>query len=605
MTFAHAMPFGAEVREDGVRFRLWAPAVQRVEVRFERAAPRRLEMAPLGDGWFETVTTEATAGTPYRFVVDGRHDVADPASRGQADDVDGPSLVVDPRSYRWQHPAWRGRPWHEAVIYELHVGTFSPEGTFAGVQRRLDHLVDLGVTAIELLPVADFPGRRNWGYDGVLPFAPDRTYGTPDDLKRLVDAAHGRGLMMILDVVYNHFGPEGNDLHRYAPQWFTDRVSTPWGDAIDYTRREVREFAIHNARYWTHEFRFDGLRLDAVHAIHDPSPGHVLDELAERLRRGAEPERCVHLILENDHNEARFLERGPAGDPRAYTAQWNDDVHHALHVLGTEERSGYYGGYAERPLAHLARALTQGFVRQGEPLRPGDAAIGTPSGHLPPAAFVSFLQNHDQIGNRAFGERLVHLLEPAPLRALSAVLLLAPQPPLLFMGEEWGAEEPFFYFADFQGDLAEAVREGRRREFAGFPAFRDEDARASIPDPNDERTFLRSRLLWTRLGEPEHAAWLAHHRRLLDVRRREIVPRIPQVVAGVTLAEAYGTGGLDVRYALDDGSTLWLRANLADDPCPAPARSLAGRRIYTSEDGGDTSGGAVLLPWSVAWGLAP
>jgi maltooligosyltrehalose trehalohydrolase len=602
VSFVHAMPFGAEVRDEGVRFRLWAPAARQVEVLLEDGRPRARPMSDVGDGWFEAVVEAAVAGTPYRFRIDGEAVVPDPASRAQVDDVHGPSLVVDPRNHAWRHDGWRGRPWHEAVVYELHVGTFSPEGSFEGVRRRLDHLVDLGITAIELMPVADFPGRRGWGYDGVLPFAPDATYGTPDDLKRLVDAAHGRGLMMILDVVYNHFGPEGNHLHRYAPQWFTDRVRTPWGEAIDFSRREVRDFAIHNALYWTYEFRFDGLRLDAVHAIHDDGPTHVLDELAERVRRHVEPERFVHLVLENERNEARYLERAAGGEPRTYTAQWNDDVHHALHVLATEERSGYYAGYADRPLDHLARCLTEGFARQGD--LPGEGAVsaGTPSAHLPPSAFVSFLQNHDQVGNRAFGERLVELSEPRALRALSAVLLLAPQPPMLFMGEEWGADEPFLYFCDFHDELADAVREGRRLEFASFPAFRDEETRASIPDPNDEKTFRRSRLDWSWLGEPEHAAWLVHHRTLLEIRHREIVPRVPHVTPGAARAASFGTRGLDVRWPLDDGSTLWLRANLSDAPCDEATPWPSARWLYPSEVGLESG---PLPPWSVVWGVAP
>ncbi len=602
MTFAHTMPFGAEVQGEGVRFRLWAPAARRVEVVLEDDGPRSRAMHELSGGWFETVTEEAVAGTPYRFRIDGDVLVPDPASRAQAVDVHGPSLVVDPRSYRWQHADWSGRPWHEAVLYEIHVGAFSPEGTFDGVRRRLDHLVDLGVTAIELMPVAAFPGLRSWGYDGVLPFAPDTTYGSPDDLKRLVDAAHGRGLMVLLDVVYNHFGPEGNYLHRYAPQWFTDRVRTPWGDAIDFSRREVRDFAIHNARFWLHEYRFDGLRLDAVHAIHDEGPLHVLDELAQRVRSHAEPGRRIHLVLENESNEARFLERDPHGEPLHYTAQWNDDVHHALHVLATEERSGYYGGYADRPLAHLGRCLTEGFARQGD--LPGGGAIsaGSASAHLPPTAFVAFLQNHDQVGNRAFGERLHVLSEPRVLRALAEVTLLAPSPPLLFMGEEWGAEEPFFYFCDFHDELADAVREGRRLEFAAFPAFADEETRASIPDPNDERTFARSRLDWSRLGDPEHAATLDHYRSLLEIRHREIVPLVPHVIPGAARMERFCDRALDVRWPLDDGGTLWLRANLSDEPCEAVPGVLSGRRLHVS-DGALSADD--LPPWSVAWVLAP
>jgi maltooligosyltrehalose trehalohydrolase len=607
MRCSHAMPFGAEVREDGVRFRLWAPAARSVEVVLGGERSHAIAMSALEDGWHETVTADAEAGTRYRFRIDGRHEVPDPASRSQPDDVHGASVVVDPGSYRWRHHAWRGRPWHEAVLYELHVGAFSPEGSFDGVRRRLDHLVELGVTAIELMPIADFPGRRGWGYDGVLPFAPDATYGTPDDLKRLVDDAHARGLMMFLDVVYNHFGPDGNYLHLYAPEFFTDRFVTPWGAAIDFSRREVRDFAINNALYWLQEYRFDGLRLDAVHAILDDEVPHVLDELAQTVRGGVGAERHVHLVLENEHNEAHHLERDGAARPRAFTAQWNDDIHHACHVLATGERVSYYADFAHRPLEHLARCLSEGFAYQGEPFRHrGGAPRGTPSAHLPPTAFVSFLQNHDQIGNRAFGERLVALSEERVLRALAAVVLLAPSPPLLFMGEEWGASEPFLFFCDFHDQLADAVREGRRKEFAGFPEFQDEGVRSTIPDPNAETTFLRSRLDWERISERAHAAWLGHYRELLALRRREIVPRIPRLQAGSARASRYGDGGLDVHWSLDDGSELWLRANLADVRTDEVPEGPTERPFYASDEDLVASLQRRELPaWSVAWHLTP
>ncbi|MBA2667869.1 MAG: malto-oligosyltrehalose trehalohydrolase [Trueperaceae bacterium] len=596
------MPFGAEVREGGVRFRLWAPSAGLVELLPDDGPA--LPMDAVGDGWHETFSEGAAAGTTYSYRIDRCHHVPDPAARAQRDDVHGPSVVIDPEAFEWRHHAWRGRPWHEAVVYELHVGTFSPEGTFDGARQRLDHLVDLGVTAIELMPIGDFPGRRNWGYDGVLTFAPDTAYGSPDDLKRLVDAAHGRGVMVFLDVVYNHFGPDGNYLHRYAPDFFTDRFETPWGAAIDYGRREVRDFAIHNALYWLQEYRLDGLRLDAVHEIVDERTPHLLDELAAAVRRDIGAERRVHLVLENEHNEAGRLARDVDGRPQAYTAQWNDDVHHALHVLATGEREGYYADYADRPLEHLARCLSEGFAYQGEPFRQRDGAPrGTPSAELPPTAFVSFMQNHDQVGNRAFGERLGALTEPRVRRALSAVLLLAPQPPILFMGEEWAASEPFLFFCDFHDELADAVREGRRKEFASFAAFHDVQARSSIPDPNAEATFLRSRLDWDRVGEGEHEAWLEHYRELIAIRHREIVPRIPHLRAGAARAAHGGDGGLEVCWPLaGDASELVLRANLAALPSDGRWAATTGRLLYASADAfaPERSG---LAPWSVSWYL--
>jgi maltooligosyltrehalose trehalohydrolase len=495
------MPFGAEaLAGGGVRFRLWAPGAKSVDL----ALPGKSISMKANDGWYEHVEPQAGPGTRYRYRIDGELLVPDPASRFQPEDVDGPSEVVDPQAYKWAAPAWTGRPWTEAVIYELHVGAFTPEGTYAAAAKKLKALVDLGVTAIELMPLADFAGRRNWGYDGVLPYAPDSVYGRPEELKALIDAAHGLGLMVLLDVVYNHFGPKGNYLPRYAPQFFTDRHQTPWGAAIDFSNDVVREFFVHNVGYWLEEYRFDGLRFDAVHAIIDESPRHILDEICASVPAGK------HLVLENDANQARFI------GPGKYTAQWNDDSHHGYHVLATGESDGYYVAYADAPAKHLARCLAEGFAYQGEESPFSREPRGEPSAHLPPSCFVDFLQNHDQIGNRAFGERLTQLSEEKKLKALSAIQLLAPSPPLLFMGEEWGCQQPFLFFCDFEGELGEAVRKGRREEFSRFASFRN-----SIPDPLAESTFRQCVLDWTR----RDAGWLSHYKKLLQLRARAIAPR--------------------------------------------------------------------------------
>ena len=414
----YSMPFGAECLDDAsVRFRLWAPAAHQVELRLTGAnGSVQIPFERCDKGWFELVTDAASAGTQYRFRIDGAQEVPDPASRFQPQDVHGPSEVVDPNAFDWSDSAWHGRRWEEAVIYELHVGAFTSRGTFSAVRERLDYLADLGITAIELMPIADFPGQRNWGYDGVFLFAPDSIYGRPEDLKELVQGAHERGIMVLLDVVYNHFGPEGNYLRFYAPQFFTDRHRTPWGDGINFDgpeSRVVRDFFIHNALYWLTEYHFDGLRLDAVHAIIDDSTPDILTELADAVRSSIEPDRHVHLILENDRNQARYLRRKEHCQPKWYTAQWNDDVHHALHVLITGERDGYYLDYSERPLDQLGRCLVEGFAYQGEvSLHRDGETRGEPSRGLPLSAFVSFLQNHDQIGNRAFGERITTCRRP-------------------------------------------------------------------------------------------------------------------------------------------------------------------------------------------------
>jgi maltooligosyltrehalose trehalohydrolase len=593
--FAHDMPFGAMLRPDGsTRFRLWAPAQKAVSVAAEEMV---LPMAVKGDGWFELTTDAVRAGTPYAYQLSDGTRVPDPASRQQAEDVQGPSLVLDPRSYEWRAATWRGRPWQEAVLYELHVGAFSDKGDFDGVRDKLDWLERLGITAIELMPIADFAGKRNWGYDGVLPFAPDRAYGTPESLKALIDAAHERGLMMFLDVVYNHFGPEGNYLGRYAPQFFTERHHTPWGAAIDFSQPVVCEFFIHNALYWLEEFRFDGLRFDAVHAIADDSPTHILTELAQKVRATCGPDRHVHLVLENDANQVRFL-----GRPQ-YDAQWNDDFHHASHVVLTRESEGYYVDYQRDPLQALGRALAEGFVYQGETsVHRGGAPRGEPTRGLPLDAFVAFVQNHDQVGNRAFGERLAQLVRPELLKAAASILLLSPQVPMLFMGEEWASAKPFQFFCDFDGALAQAVRDGRRREFAKFPAFADPRVRGRIPDPNDLGTFARSRLSWPEAEEEAHAEHAQFCRELLEVRRRAIVPRLAEARVKDASYAVTTEGPLQVSWTLDGNAQLTLVANLRSESAspsivPPNGTLLHSTHPHVAEDGPKPG-------WFVAWYLA-
>jgi malto-oligosyltrehalose trehalohydrolase len=578
----HAMPFGAEVLPDGgVQFRLWAPGANRVDLVLEE---KSLPMSKRAEGWFDLIEITAGAGTLYRYRINGGQLVPDPASRFQPQDVDGPSEVIDPAAYRWKRPAWPGREWREAVLYELHVGTFTPEGTYRGALKKLAYLKEIGVTAIELMPLADFAGRRNWGYDGVLPYAPDSAYGRPEDLKALVDAAHEAGLMIFLDVVYNHFGPKGNYLGLYAPQFFTTRYRTPWGAAINFDgegSKWVRRYFIDNALYWLEEYRFDGLRFDAVHAIIDESPNHLLTEISSRVKEKF-ANHPKHLILENDANHARFL------GPRKFTAQWNDDAHHGYHVLATGETDGYYVAYADAPAKHLARCLAEGFAFQGEISKFTGEKRGEPSTHLPPTAFVDFMQNHDQIGNRALGERLLVLSTEKKLKALTAILLLAPSPPLLFMGEEWGCRQPFLFFCDFDGELGEAVRKGRREEFKRFAAFRDPAARERIPDPLAQETFARSVLRW----EDAQPGWLDFYKELLSVRKREIATR----VAKPGRYEMLGERVFSVLWPLEDGGVLRLLANCGDAPFDL-AMPPRGRRLWGLEHS------ERMEAWSVSWWL--
>ena len=609
--YHHAMPFGAELDpRGGVSFRLWAPSAEKVELCLEddRGRESITAMPAAENGWYRLHLPEAGPGSRYRFRINGDLRVPDPASRCQTDDVHGPSEVIDPAAFAWPDDGWQGRPWEETVLYELHVGAFTPEGTFRGVAERLDYLAGLGVTAIELMPVADFPGARNWGYDGVLPFAPDRSYGRPEDLKRLVAAAHARGLMVFLDVVYNHFGPEGNYLHLYSDPFFTDRHQTPWGAAINYDgpgSRVVRDFFIHNALYWIEEYRIDGLRLDAVHAIRDDSRPDILVELAETVHNGPGRRRQVHLVLENDDNQARYLERRE-GRPRWYAAQWNDDIHHCCHVLLTGEEEGYYRDYRDAPAAALGRCLTEGFAYQGEasPYRDGQPR-GEPSAALPATAFVAFLQNHDQIGNRAFGERLALLAEEKSLRVMTAIVLIAPSPPLLFMGEELGTRTPFPFFGDFSPDLGTAVTDGRLREFAKLQAFREAVVRERIPDPMAVESYRRAKISWAEADAERGNSWLSFYRGLLRLRHRFIIPRLAGMVGRGARYYPIGGRALLVEWRMGDGSMLRLVANAGDLPLSSIPQ-VRGTVFHESEPGlASRLRHGSIPPWSAAWFLEP
>ncbi len=580
-----------------VRFRLWAPGEKRLSLEL---SGRQTPMEPGGDGWFELVADGVEPGMPYSFVLDDGMKVPDPASRAQQGDVHGPSLLVDPTSFSWKNPAWRGRAWEEAVIYELHVGTFTRQGTFAAARERLGHLRQLGVTAVELMPVAQFAGKRGWGYDGVLLYAPHRAYGSPDDLKALVDAAHAEGLMMILDVVYNHFGPEGNYLHRYAPDFFHPELQTPWGAAIAYDRQPVRGFFIENALYWLEEYQFDGLRFDAIDNIRDEnSDPELMIEIAERIRAEF-PERHVHLTTEDNRNATYLHERGADGRVVRHTAEWNDDVHNALHVIATGEDEGYYEDFADEPWEKLARALAEGFAYQGEPSRHCDGEPrGAPSAHLPPTAFIDFLQNHDQIGNRALGDRLAASTDPRTLELMTAMLILSPHIPMIFMGEEYGETRPFLFFTDFEGDLARAVRDGRRREFSHFSAFRGHED--EIPDPNAEETFERSRLDWSVLDTPEGRERLGRLRTLIEKRHAVLVPLLGSTGGNAGRVVEVADGLLAVDWRLG-GRTYALRANFGTDARSVPA--LAGEVVHADPPGA-IDGQNLMQPKSIVFALEP
>lgn len=560
---------GAIMLPDGdVRFRVWVPGESRVLLDFPDLEVQMMER--LDSGIHEAVI-RCEPGTRYRYrFLDGRT-MPDPASRRQDGDVHGFSRVVDPSEYSWVNTSWRGLPWHQTVLYELHAGL---AGGFDGVRRRLPELVQMGITAIELMPIAEFSGKRNWGYDGVLPYSPDESYGSPDQLRQLIDTAHGLGVQVFLDVVYNHFGPDGNYLHHCVPEFFHDDIQTPWGPAINFQRREVRAYFIENALYWLQDYRFDGLRLDAVHAISDDG---WLTELAQTVRQTFDGQRHVHLVLENDNNDAQLLTRG-------FDAQWNDDAHHVVHHILTGETDGYYAAYADQPTEKLCRALSEGFVYQGEPSIVRDGAKrGAPSGHLPVTAFVFFLQNHDQIGNRALGERLRTLCADRPdaLRAAVALQLLTPHIPLIFMGEERGATSPFLYFTDFSDPgLQQAIRDGRRHEFAGFLAYAEN---TGLPDPGDDDTWRRS----NPYAEPVDEAVYQYYVELLYIRRQFISPYLKE--AKVERASVIGDAALIVRWRLDNGSRLSIYCNVSrmDADLVPDTVSVDEHCIFSSRPRGD------------------
>ncbi|WP_108519023.1 malto-oligosyltrehalose trehalohydrolase [Bradyrhizobium algeriense] len=577
--------FGPCLANYGTRFRLWAPAAKRVDVMLEQ--PHAMKRGE--DGWFTADIAGVKAGARYKFRIDDEIDVPDPASAFQPDDVFGPSEVIDHQAYPWQAAGWRGRPWQEAVIVETHVGTFTREGSYRAMIDRLDHLVETGITALELMPLADFAGARNWGYDGVLWYAPDSAYGRPEDLKALIDAAHLRGLMVMLDVVYNHFGPEGNYLGRYAPTFFTE-AHTPWGSAIDYRVKEVRAFAIENALSWLRDYRFDGLRLDAVNSIVEPGGLSLLHDLSTAAGKlAAETGRHIHLVLENGDNRASILDAAQDPPQGKYRAQWNDDYHHAWRVLMTGEKQGYYGDYQRAPISDIARSLSSGFVYQGEPSAFRGGNRGEPSGHLAPTAFINFLQNHDQIGNRALGDRLESYTDAQAIEAALAVLLLAPSIPMLFMGEEWGSKAPFPFFCDFGGDLADAVRKGRRSEYAwAYAEFGDE-----VPDALDPSTRDSAVLDWKERDAPAARKRLTLVRELLKVRQQQIVLRL----AGAEFGEAHAGDNhlLTANWRMGDGATLRLLANLSDRAISHAPGMPTGTLIWGSELGDS------VPPWTVLW----
>jgi maltooligosyltrehalose trehalohydrolase len=511
---------GATCTPEGVWFRVWAPNAASIQVVLETpresTSPHPMQQTP--EGYFEVLIPTARHGDLYRYLLDGNTGpFPDPASRFQPYGVHGPSQVIDPSLFPWTDQQWTGRPLRDLVIYELHTGTFTPEGTFAALAGKLPYLRDLGISAIELMPVADFPGNRNWGYDGVSLFAPARCYGTPDDLRRLIDAAHHENLAVLLDVVYNHFGPDGAYQGAFSPYYFTSAHKSPWGDGINLDTAHsgpVRQFILENALRWIHEYHFDGLRLDATHALVDTSPTHILAELASAVRQSATPRAL--LAAEDTGNLAHMIQPSDTGG-WGLDAIWSDDFHHQMRSALAGDRDGYFQDF-QGTANEIVETARKGWFFTGQHSPYFNAERGSDPTGLPYDRFVFFIQNHDQIGNRAYGDRLHHSIPLPAYKAATTLLLLLPETPLLFMGQEWAASSPFLYFTDHHEALGRLVTEGRRREFARFAAFSNPSARASIPDPQAPRTFADSHLRWDELTSEPHASVRRLYRMLLHLR---------------------------------------------------------------------------------------
>ena len=496
-----------------ISFRVWAPSAKQIQLRIDGDL---YCMTPADSGWWRAEIELAKISIDYGFVVDGSDPLPDPRSPWQPSGVHGFSRTLDHSTFSWTDQRWQAKPLSSAIVYELHVGTFTPQGTFIAAIDKLNYLVDLGVTHIELMPAAEFSGTRGWGYDGVDLYAPHHTYGEPNDLKRLVNASHAMGLAVILDVVYNHLGPAGNYLARFGP-YFTQRYATPWGQAINFDgpeSDEVRRFFCDNALMWLRDYHFDGLRIDAVHAILDTSAMHFLELLVgEVTELQAQTDRQLTLIAESDLNDPRIIRSREIGGYGIH-AQWSDDFHHALHCVLTGERAGYYRDFGS--LADLAKALQQVFVYDGRYSAFRRRRHGRPPSGLSGHSFLAYLQTHDQIGNRAKGERSSHLMNDGRLKIAAALVLTAPFVPMLFQGEEWGATSPFLYFTDHEDrELGQNVTLGRRREFAAFDWNPEE-----IPDPQAVDTFECSKLNWSESDREPHSSLLAWHRRLIQLRRK-------------------------------------------------------------------------------------
>jgi maltooligosyltrehalose trehalohydrolase len=577
---------GVEMSGDGVASaRVWAPACRTVEVVVDRPGRAQLTapMTSESDGYFSASLTGVRPGDRYWYQLDGAHRRPDPVSRFQPDGPHGPSAIVDATQFQWTDANWRGLTTHGQVLYELHVGTFTPEGTWASAAARLEHLAEIGITVIEMMPVADFPGRWGWGYDGVNLYAPTHLYGAPDDLRRFVDRAHALGLGVILDVVYNHLGPDGNYLADYSADYFTDKYSNDWGRSLNFEGPQpARRFFAENGAYWIEEFHFDGLRLDATQDVHDASSPHVLVELVQRARRAA-GNRRLFVVAENEPQHTKLV-RDPSAGGYGIDALLNDDFHHAALVALTGRREAYYTDYTGSP-QELISCVKFGFLYQGQWYSWQNQRRGTPALDLPPTAFVDFLENHDQVANTSLGKRVHQLSSPGRYRALTALTLLGPATPLLFQGQEFAASAPFLFFVDHREELRDGIRNGRREFLSQFPSLHDAAQAHRLPDPDDPETFERSRLDWNE--RQTHAEALALHRDLLAIRRQD------STIAGAAMGDKRVDGAVlaaqafVIRFTGSGGDDRLLFVNLGADldltPLPEPLLAPPAGRVWAEQ----------------------
>ena len=581
---ARRLSCGVEPQKDGAHARVWAPACQAVDFVLERGDQRTIVSLDKESGGYFSGHVQAAAGDRYWFRLDRKSLRPDPYSRSQPDGPHGPSQIVDPAAFHWTDTAWHGIGREGHVAYEMHVGTFTPEGTWAAAQAQLPELARLGISVIEMMPVAEFPGRFGWGYDGVNLYAPTRLYGTPDDLRSFIDAAHRLGIAVILDVVYNHLGPDGNYLGEFSADYFTDKYKNDWGQPPNFEGPEAaREFFVENAGYWIAEYHFDGLRLDATQDVHDASDEHVLRTLAARARDAA-GDRGIFIVGENEPQDTRLV-RDPGDGGYGLDALWNDDFHHTAAVALTGRREAYYTDYVGS-MQELLSCAKYGFLYQGQWYRWQKQRRGTPSLDLPPAAFMTFLENHDQVANSAWGHRLHRLSSPARMRALTAWLLLGPATPMLFQGQEFASSAPFLYFADLPKELHQPVADGRREFLSQFPSTRDPDVREALPEPADETSFRRSKL---DLSERErHREVYDLHLDLIGLRRSDAVIATPAVhLDGAVLS----TEALVLRYFGGTAGDRLLVLNLgcdldlspAPEPLLAPPADRQWRAVWSSE----------------------